>query len=510
MTREEKIAAIQRLRALQAERQRRQEEPVTEEPDDDTSWLDELGAGVGTSILRTAVGAQELARDAGFPISSEEWQQQDVEALERRRQQSEDSGFGTAGRVVGDVAQLAVPGGGALRAARAAQLGRGATGAATFGTDVASSAGLGAVQAPEEGQTRQQAATQGAAGALLGGALGKVGEKVLRGARRTPEAESLLQKGVRLQPGQASEGGIPRAMDALARMTMFTRKGMEQLDQRALRDWNKSILNEVAPPGKEVSRIGVEGADELKGAFSEAYDEAWAGAGPISPGGQTELVGQIQRIAADYGDEANRFLRKIGNKLVDVQKEFTPAKLRSLDKEMRNSVENLSSGQRAFPELAQEIKGLRSTLRDSVGGDVRDKLIQVDQKWAPFLAVRKAATTRGARRNQQIFTPDDLANAAASVGGESRAFGSAAPLFQQTSEAVQTLGRKDPRFLTGVRQALAANVPSPTPLIEARRRAMLGETAPQRAVQSTVDPIIQALREGGVSGATTGGAYGGQ
>ena len=452
----------------------------------------EFGKGATRSVFKTAVGIQNLLKDKGLPYSAGRLER-DKEILERADQWAEGAGgSGKAGEIAGDIAQLAVPGGAGARFGKFAG----------FGTDVAAGTGMAAARA-EEGE-RLDAVKEELQNIATGAVAGKVLEKTIKGITKTPEAEKLLDMGIPLTPGQASSSGLPRVMDFLTKYTLFGRKGQEVLEQNVDKAFNKVALNRAAPPGKEITEIGVQGADQLKKAFNDAYDEAWSGVKSISNAGRVNIVNQMQNTFRQFGDASRPALVKISDSFQDATRNFTPEKVRNLDKEIRRQIEAAATGATPNPMLADELVKLRNTLRDSVGTDISAKLKPIDAKYPEFLSVRGAATGANALKNRQVFNVDELIQGAGQAAGESRRFGSTAPMFDLTDPASVTMGRKDPGFLASTRQALAANVPSPTALLELRRRAALGDSQAQKDLQ----PIIEALRASGVSGATVGAAVG--
>jgi hypothetical protein len=106
-----------------------------------------------------------------------------------------DTGFGTAGRVVGDIAATAIP------AAKIAKVVAPLPLRARVAAVMAENAGYGAALSPDE---QGGAALTGAVAGPLGMALGRTAGGLVR---PTAEARTLMDRGVSLTPGQAAGVG---------------------------------------------------------------------------------------------------------------------------------------------------------------------------------------------------------------------------------------------------------------------------------------------------------------
>jgi hypothetical protein len=142
-----------RIQAAMAARENsgNQNSPTTPERDAEP-WYEDFAEGVVSSGMGTYYGIKDLT------VGMDD---EDKARLKDWKEDAAQSGWGTAGNVVGEVAQLALPGGAALKGAKAlnaaGKLAKTAK-ALPLATDVLASSALGYVKPPEEGKTRGERA----------------------------------------------------------------------------------------------------------------------------------------------------------------------------------------------------------------------------------------------------------------------------------------------------------------------------------------------------------------
>lgn len=511
MTQEEKLEMLRKLVRLKAQKKNKVEQEqfqAEEEQFEDAPFYEKMGAGIGTSILKTAVGAQKFAREKGFPISSEDWQKRDEESLNYRDRQAK-GGWGTAGRITGDIAQLAVPGTGGLKAAGAAQKGgkllqaSGKKGgellqalgkSAPLATDIASSAGLSALQG-REGMDRGEAATEGAKEALTGAVLGRVLSKTLRGVTPVKEAENLLQAGVPLTPAQAG-GPLPRAVATATQFTPVLARASAAARERAASKYGNYALNKAAPPGMKILGEGAEGMAELNTKMSKEYDDAWSGAKRLSNDDRLNFLKKSNEIAERFGDTP-----KVRNQVTRIQDEFkqltadyTNENVRRFDRKVRDAVESLSDDK----VVRDELKDLRRYFRDKSGGEVSEKIKTLDQAWPRVRSVVRAGKDEQMRRIGGGVEPQGLSRASGQEASDFDAAALMGPMDDIAQEGMATLGREIPGYLPNLRAGLAKMGWDMAPIAEGVRRVTMGQTKGQESALA----LARALREAGLSGST--------
>lgn len=468
-----------------------QQAPAEETEKDWGEKLDAFKLGMGLSAAETYQGARGLTP---WPVPEEE-----EKALEMwRKDVKEAGGWATGGRVAGEMAQLAVPG---MGAAKLAKYGK----ALPLAADVLATGAHGYIKAPKEGETRKEAALQEGGAALLGGALGGAVMKGLKGIKRLPEADELIKAGVKLTPGQAAEGGFARGMEYIGQFTPLLAKGTRKLKGEALESWNKKALQQAAPAGSTITETGTAGGQQLKRAYDDAYSEVWQKAGQPTSEGLDQILDTGFAGVDQLGRDSSRGVYQVMDDVVGLEQKFSPKRLKDLDNLLRKKIRGASSGSNPNPELAEVLGTMRQQLRGSVSDEAQALLKQTDAQYGKYLVVRKAGAS--AADEGGVFNPQQLMKSVKSVGQETRAFTGEAPLQDFALQGVKTLGRREPNPIVNFIKGVAVNVPSPTPVMRTTGRALLGETAPQKAVAGIVDPLADALRRYGVSPATAAAAY---
>lgn len=181
-----------------------------------SSGLEKFGVGIADPFVRTALGVKTppvnldvdeqgglIGTDSGEPALTDD----DKATLARLSQMTGPAA--TAGRVVGNVAMLAAPGGVVGAGMSALPRTMALRGLAMAGGDAAANAGTAALQAPEDGQTRGGNAGLAALGSVGGSALGSVVKGVPSAAFQDfmDFADKVLPSGVKGAIGLGSTLG---------------------------------------------------------------------------------------------------------------------------------------------------------------------------------------------------------------------------------------------------------------------------------------------------------------
>lgn len=454
-------------------------------------WYEDFGEGLGVSGLSTYYGIKDLI------VGMDE---EDKATLEDWRKDAAESGWGTAGEIVGEIAQLAVPGGAALKGAKAASKIKGlatASKALPFATDVAASAGLGYLKAPEEGQTREEKMIAEGQAAIGGGIVGKVLGKALRGVNITDAAKKVIDRGGFVTPGRASKSGIPKALENVAAYTPFLASSVERARKKSDKSWNKIILNEVAPQGATIKETGQAGLKELKSSFDTAYTNAWKGADNISNTGRVNFVNTAVNAAESLADADTAILKTVMGNFKKLSADPSAKKIKELDNQLRKQIQRAGNDKY---QLRDALKDMRVSMREGLPNNTLTKLKETDRQYAKYLVTRKAAV-KGAEEYGQ-FTPKQLLQSAKTVGGEARTAIGEAPLQQLATEGTEMASRDlGTAFLDPMRR-LSQFFYSPDMPLGAASQALIGQTRPQKFLSARANE----LRKLGISGATVGAA----
>lgn len=463
----------------------------TSSPKEKDAWYEDFGEGLAVSGMGTYYGIKDL-----FGKMTDE----DRATLEDWKRDASESGWGTAGQVVGEIGQTIMPAGAVLKGARALNMGKNALRAAGFGGDVATSATLGGLQSRAEGEDFTSGAAQGAAGAAAGGALGAVLGKAVRGISKTDEAQKLLDEGIELTPAQASAGQLPKALESVMEYTKFLSGGTTAARQKALSQWNQKVLNEAAPEGYTITATGNQGFAQLDDAINKSYDDAWRSAIRPPKRDFSPIRINMSEQGARLDSDSQLKLRNVWREIDELRNDWTPERLRTVDRNIREDIQRAADdGNRPLMELLKET---RQGIRDIHGPDVQPQLMALDKKYDQYLTVLDASNNKAARESEGIFTPQMILHAGAKQGRRAGARGET-PLEQTARTGMRTVGQEFPAAMWDTRRALATLSPSPQGLMQRAGRVVLGETPAQRHTAN----IASILRKYGLSGATLGGAW---
>lgn len=166
------------------------------DPTEGMSIPDKLAAGAGRGMVHTARSLGNLVGAVPDSVMAEE-KHTDAPLL--------NTTAGTIGNLVGEAAATAPLGMGAAKGLTMA----GKLGAALAANPLSSSAIQGGVQGlatADPGDRGMNTALGGITGGALGANQGLV-SKLVNGLKRTPDAQSLLDRGISLTPGQMNPGG---------------------------------------------------------------------------------------------------------------------------------------------------------------------------------------------------------------------------------------------------------------------------------------------------------------
>lgn len=493
--RDQLLKKQKRAAALEVRNLEREKEYLTKE---DEMWIEDFGEGLGVSAQELVFGIKDL-----FGGLTEE----NKAMMKDWKRDAGESWGGTAGEVVGEIAQFAVPGGAALKgvkiASKAKKLGKLQKIMATVGAETASAASVGAAQLPGEGETRggnaATAATGAAVGMGMGPVLSRTMSKMYRGAKRTPEAKKLLDKGVYLTPGQQASNPLISGAETVMDVTPFAARGTKQFKKEAAEAWNMNILNKSAPDGVEITELGTKGAKQLKNSFEKAYKEAWDGAGAVDPGLAKTITLNLTKAGGKLGKKDKRILSNVIDDMVDITNRGDPSAGHVLDNMLRKEISAAGSKNYRMTEI---LKNARESLRKGLPEDSKAALDAIDAKYPRYLTTKDAVSR--AKQTDGLFTPAQLTTSVGKIGKTQEQVGDAA-LQEAARVGRKTIGRKEGGQPLEWFRRVAGAAPSP-PGMKGLGRTLMGETSPQQGMQRIMgSDKAKALREvisaGGVGAA---------
>lgn len=455
--------------------------PQAKERAEDEPWYEDLAEGLAASGMGTFYGIKELIKG----LTPEEQAR-----LKDWQKDAGQSGYGTAGKILGEVAQIAVPGGALVKGARLAGLAKQSPRlAAALGETLAAGA-HGAVTLPQEGDSRLKQATKQAAATLAGHGIFQAGAKAIKGARISEHARKLIDQGVYLTPGQAAPKGALPGIERLLTVTPLAARRTKEAQEKAVTSWHKNVIQAAAPEGVVVTKPGHEGFKQLHKGVKEAYKNAWLTADEIPGEAADTLLTRIGEVAPDFGVEDTRAFTRIEDNIYKLFDEGGAKSAQALDNVLRREIKKAQKGS----DLQKTLNGLRSAYREALPPPTKAALAAVDAKYPAYLTVKKAVSKASGKEG--VFTPAQLTVSSRQVGTETSTALGAGPLAESVKAGEATVGqttKKDAELIGFMRRALSA-LSGPIPM-ETAGRVVLGQTLPQKAVQQAVgSPVGQALR----------------
>jgi hypothetical protein len=460
---------------------------------------DQLRVGMAKPFVELGLGVKDLASKAGIGSGLSDEDRANLERLEEVK-----GGSAMTGRIAGEAATLALPGGagqkivtkGMSALPRALKYARPAM-------DMLTSAGVEALKAPTSETSRGERAAWGAAGAGLGHAVTSVARPVLTGIRATAQgAQELIDQGIPLTIGMMKGGLTQAAEQTLGRVPVIG--GLIRARQReALEGWNRHMLNEVMPKGT-VAAAGHEGMKDATKAFSESYEKLWSQDVPFNlpklQEGWKSVVNHAKRTLPDQASkEVTDNLARAFQHVVKTTRagNAVPGQAVSqLDDLLRTA--SFKARKKGDSDAATIYAMARSRMRAQLPPEMNSELSRLDNLYAQFAVLRKASSSTAAQRAGGMATPAQVQNASRALdrtlskGATARG---QAVLQPQALQAANVLGAqpRSPDTLGSLvlsPAALASTLTHNRPM----SRLITGQTAPQRTMRElSLDPRIRAV-----------------
>jgi hypothetical protein len=500
-------------------------------------WLANGLQGIGGETMRIGQGLTQTLGGQTDPL------------LHAVAQQDVSTPAGKAGAFLVDTA-LTAPIGGAATSGLARLGGVGARIAANaFGRAAAQGALQGAITA-DPGQ-RWQGAGLGAALSQIAPLVGSAVGKLATGLARTPEAQTLLDRGVALTPGQMNpEGAVTNRLEQALTHVPFIGGKIANARGAAAGQYTRSMVEDALAPGATLTPAPDANFNDLvanaQRGFDHAYDSTLrstvpGGGYPMKPvimnasgpdvplstafaqltsRARPGLLDPVQRqlgknlqgllantlqVARQSGGLQADDLQQLRSSLRDAMRDVSP-------------IDNASRAQRGFWNDAQQL--VTQALKSQLPGKVGNALDDIDRQYSKFAIVRNVA--KAAKDQPAGPTPSQWSTAIAQAtpanqytagGGWNRDLTKAArSTFQQTvphtgATGAGTIGpivggieaamhpafiAAHPLSLGGIAGGLGALYGAYT---KPGLRFLAGQSAPQRAVQGLLGSISPAAKE---------------
>lgn len=424
----EDVAADVRAKAAPAEAEAASK-PQAGRDYDDLSGENALvrgAAGFARPIVETLYGAKQLVgkglKAVGVDTDMDQLTPEQQRVLNNSRQ---DLGTaGTVGRVAGEVATFAVPGGAAGKvASKVAATGARGARLAPAVADISTAVAVEGAKAPTAEQDRVDAMIYAALGAGVGRAVVSSLGVALRGLDPTEQAKRLAQfaseRGIKLRmtPGQIKDGLVQSVEDVgLSRVPVAAQLVARQKKQ-ALQDWNRAVLTDVAPKAADgsfvpVAKSGGRGLSEAAQKFKTRYDEDIYGIDPsYSKDLAEDLVYTVQEQARGLPARFQRAFNQDAQSIIgplDFESGGVAVakKLQAADDLLRKRIR--AANVAGNGDLAAAYAVLRDKSSTMLGDAKAGLLRAADAQYAKYATVRKAALGQEAAKHGGVFTPGEL------------------------------------------------------------------------------------------------------
>lgn len=488
-------------------------------------WYEDLGEGYMASMMDLGLGLKDLM--AKSPISPSlspriptpeqgvtDW---DRSRLKEWKEDASESGWGTAGRIGGELHQLAIPGGAGYRLYRTLQ----ATGKQLpklakhipFAADLVGSAATGAARLPEEGETRGGEALRESVGALAGKGVEEVGRVALAGARGTPEAARLRDQGVKLTAGQTL-GGRARETENLLRIVPFFARPIKKGREAAEESLRRTAIREAAPPTPEslltdtpvpikLSKNTREARQQLQDAYDAGYEKAFTPIKDMPPETVQQLGVLVNSSKPRLTKSERAILQRTVEDINNVATNDPAASLARVDKIIRDNLQ----GTPKRKEIDRVLHEMRDTIRSSQPPEYQRALQLLDEKYPNFIAIRNAIGSSGASKKVGEFSLDELNQGARAAANKYTRGTARQPYMQYLDDAYTAHGQ-----VPGVLPSAALRVIQspvffdPAGLVGFTSRRLAGTGLGQKEARRVLESELAKQLRYGVSGARAGAA----
>jgi hypothetical protein len=482
-TREEALAQVQA-----SYKPRGPVQQIDVDPTKGMSTSDKFFAGVGK-------GMTDVVRGVGQAIGLVD--QSEIDESKKRDAALVNTTAGTVGNIAGTVAATAptmlIPGANTVA-------GSAAIGAAT-----------GALAPVASDESRGMNTVLGGAGGAVGAAVGKVLPRVAAPITPSEPVKKLMAEGVIPTPGQAVSGGkigkyvnkVEQQLESLPGVGWF----ISNARGRAVKEMDEAAIRKALPAGTvEQIKAGREGIERAGAIIDNAYDAAYAAIRKSVKGDEafSTALGKIPKaegidLPPSLQDRFESLLKdRVGARLENGANAETV-------REIHNSLGALARRYRSSADPDQRALGLafaeaKKEFRDMVsrqsGGEFKQALDALDNKYSALLAVEKASGYTGSKEG--IFSAEALQRASKKSSGEMKSFAqNAADVLGRTVPDSGTAGRVllplgvaggneylgGPDWVTGAALGAAAGAPLYSRM---GARYMLGDIAGQRATSDAI------------------------
>ena len=498
--------------------------PEAAPPPEQSTWdavkqgAGDLAQGAKASLDRTALGLKGLLPQGIQDLGDAADRAMGSGGLtQATATKAPDTAMGTVGDVGGEIAQAMIPGGAALKAAGAVRKGLALTRAArvapalAIGTDIAGNAAASAAMAPED---RGTAAMMGAGGTLVGQGAGRI----LGGALRrsvSPEAQTLVDRGIYITPGQAVSGadaGLParilRSTEEKATSLPIVGDVLKEGQRRSFKEFNLDRINDALGSIGKVKQTGLSGIEEASNLISKSYDDVLPhiSIDPLKADAALQasknLTTTIPHFDQIHQNKLDTYIDRFLTPLTQSGKTIDGATAKRIDSELGQQARDFSNrGGLGNEPLGEAFFQLRDRWRHVMEGatpEARQVLSDADKAYAKLLPIEQAS----AKTSAGDFTPKQLADSLRKLGmADDPVVQAARQVLPQTVPDSGTAGRQllgqllSPGNITGTGAAAAGLAGFGAPALAAAGAAATYTKPGVKMLTQGVHPMIAALRK---------------
>lgn len=268
------------------------------------------------------------------------------------------------------------------------------------GAGVLRAAGQGALQAALTPVTEGNFAEEKAKQAALGGALGGVLSKAMKGFTPSKEAQALMDQGIQPSFGQsmAGTGRVGNAINQLeqkASSIPLVGDAVNWARDRPMKEFEGKVLEKIT--GKPMT------LDEATAHASKLYEAVVPKLVPTQQA-TSNVMAAVNRAMQnpEMTPQSKDILAGLVNQQFASFPSLKGAQLKKLDSELGYIARKYQGGDPASKTLAGSIFGIQQALREGLetgleAGD-RETLQQANKIWKELIPVHKAASTRADER----------------------------------------------------------------------------------------------------------------
>jgi hypothetical protein len=488
------------------------------------------GEGEGQMTLEgIGRGMTNVVRHAGNLIGLES--DQDLENARQLDAPLMSQPAGRFGSLVGETSMLAPATMGAEGAIGATSLGAKAI-SNPFITGAAEGAGQGALMA-DPGQRGEGALTGAVTGLALPATM-TAGQKLAYGLRRTPEAQQLIDEGVRLTPGQMNPEGIWNKIEENVRGVPVVGNIVEKARTQSQQDFQRGVIEESAAPGHVLQSKSLD-PNELFKETQDSYGPLYKAAEgfpvkPAIPSRNQGLADALRQAANDRTVGAGADIRQNAQDFLEGKIDAIGEKANSTGGwksehliQLRSAVNEEIRGagvDQAGKKYAQLLRSARDRITDSINEQIpadAAQALQTANDAYPKLAIIRDAIKRGGDQTHG-FTPAQLSQAVKAAaednqyargGGLMRDWSSAGrDIFTErnprtgashgTTGALAGAGLAIHHFVPGAQIPAALGAAGALGMIgtQTGRNILAGQTAPQRYAQQLAEALKARTSQG--------------